>query len=200
MFQFLLPFLHAMGTGSSAVPLATGSMPSLAAMGGGTLESMGAAAQDAAIASGTASAVPLSWTIGSEMAPNLSAAVSSLKSGNIGGAAKTLGGSLANMLGGENLANMVANPSWNNLGKIGEGVGDKMAANMVTQGLMGQPQQPVPPPGPGAVSNPKTAQAPQQIQENPILQRMFNNLNPQFQATPMKPWPPSPYPRRMSAI
>ena len=207
MLQFLLPFLAMMGMGGGSAAGAgglaglTGAAPSLAAMGGGTLASMGAAAPEAAIAAGTASAVPASWTIGSRLAPNLSSAGSSLMSGNIANALKNTGGAVGNMMGSPNLANMLSNPSWANLGKLGEGMGDKMVAKGMTNALMGTPQQQQQMTmGPGSLEKKVQVAPPSAITQDPVLQRMYNNLIPQFQAQPMKPWPPSPYPRRMSPV
>jgi len=191
----------AMGIGAGGAGL-TGAAPSMAAMGGGTLASMGAAAPEAAIAAGTASAVPLGWSVGSELAPGLSAAGSSLMSGNIGSAAKTLGGSLGNMVGGKTLGNMLEQPSWANLGKLTEGMSDKMAQNMVMQGVFGNQPTQQQQMGPGAIEIKQKLATPEPEIEDPILKRMYQNLNqPQgFQAPTMQSWGQSPYPRRMSPI
>jgi hypothetical protein len=216
MFQFLLPFLEMLGMGgagaagagtlAAAAPTVGPTLANAAALGAGTagasalpvgaMAPLSAGGMLNAATAGAAQAPTGIMGLASKFAPNLTGMGQNLMQGNFKGA----GVNAANMLGGENLANMVQNPSWNNLGKIGEGMGNKMAANAVTQGLMGSPQQQPQPVGPGATNNQKVAQAPQQIQENPVLQRMFNNLNSKFQATPMKPWPASPYPKRMSAI
>ena len=157
------------------------------------------AASKAAIGAGTASAVPSSWTMGSRLAPGLSAAGSSLMGGNIGGAAKTLGGSLGNMVGGKTLGDMIAKPSWANLNKMGEGMGDQLALGMLTGGNQPSQQQQM---GPGAIETKQKLATPEPEIEDPILKRMYQNLNqPQgFQAPTMQSWGQSPYPRRMSPI
>jgi len=191
----------AMGIGAGGAGL-TGAAPSIAAMGGKTLASMGAAAPEAAMAAGTASAVPANWTMGSLLAPNASAAGSSLMSGSLGGAAKTLGGSLGNMVGGKTLGDMIAKPSWANLGKLTEGMGDKMAQNMVMQGVFGNQPTQQQQMGPGAIETKQNLSVSEPEIEDPILKRMYQNLNqPQgFQAPTMQSWGQSPYPRRMSPI
>ena len=132
----------------------------------------------------------------SKFAPNLTGMGKNLMGGNFQGA----GANIGNMVGGKTLGDMIAQPSWANLGKMGEGLGDKLALSMMTGG--GQPQQQAM--GPGAVGTKQKLSTPMPEIEDPILQRMFQNLNQGqgqgFQGATMKSWGPSPYPRKMSSV
>jgi len=210
MFQFLLPFLEALGigtgaTGAAGAGLAGGAGTAIGSAGltGAEMAALPASltAPEAATLFGSVAEAPMATgglgTLANRLAPNLMGMGKNLMGGNFQGA----GGNLANMFKAPNLANMISNPSWANLGKIGEGMGDKMVAAGVTKGLLGSPQQQqAMTMSPGSVEKKVQIAPPEQITQDPVLQRMYNNLNPQFQAQPMKPWPPSPYPRRMSPV
>ena len=201
---FLAPLLPALGmgaattagTGAAATALTAPALMGSAGGLGAGLAGLGAAAPTLGPTLGAAAGLAAPTGIGAAltgMAPNLVGMGKNLMGGNLKGA----GVNAANMIGGKSLGNMVANPSWANLGKVGEGMADKAATNMVGNALMGNQQQPV---SPGLVKPQQATPPPATITGDPILSKMYNNLNPQFQGSTMKPWPASPYPRKMSAI
>jgi len=216
MWPFVAAILSAMGMGGAgaagagaglgASGLAAGSAltaPALMGMGAGTAGGLASTLAPAIGPTiGAAAALPAATNPGilATMFPGLTQVGKSAMGGDLSG----VGGGVGKMAGSENLANMLSNPSWANFGKLGAGVGDKMALNMMTGGG-GQPtpQEAV---GPGAIQAKQQKSAAMPETDDPILKRMYQNLNPQQQnqfasgVTPMKPWAASPYPRKMSAI
>ncbi len=135
---------------------------------------------------GAAAALPSAPGFFASMFPNAAKFGTSAMTGDWKGA----GGALGNMAGSPNLANMIENPSWGNAGTLGKDLMNP--ANPLSPLSQGK-QQPM------AMPSPQTrSQAPQT--DDPILQQMYKNFNPQQTRSGMKPWPPSPYPRKMSAI
>lgn len=195
MFQFLLPLLSAMGIGGGTAALGGSVAPAATAAAGGTsaLGSLSALGAGAGAAGAGGAVAP---GIFASMFPNMAKLGTSAASGNVSG----MGGALGNMIGGRTLGDMMENPSWANLGKMGEGMGDKLAMSMMTGGGQPTQQQTM---GPGATGTKQRMSTAMPETDDPILQRMFQNLNQRqggFQGSAMKPWPPSPYPKRMSAI
>lgn len=99
-----------------------------------------------------------------------------------GGKFKEAGGTLGTMVGGKNLGNLIKQPSWANAGKLTQGFGDQMIAQMMMESLFGtgsrspmmaqsQQRQPLQKPMARPPQMPNT--------DDPILRRMQSNLNPQ---------------------
>lgn len=194
MLQFLLPFLL---PGAEAA-VETGLAGALGAgtaglMGGGALtagaSAIGPTLANAAALGGGGTGIMGALT---KLAPNAVGMGQNLARGNIQGAAGNLGA----MVGGQNLGNMIANPSMSNLGNLAEGMGDKF----ITNSLVGNQQPQQKPVGPGAMvtrQKMSTPTKPQTDIQDPILKRMYQNLNGVRQMTTQTA---SPYPRKMSSI
>jgi len=218
MFQFLaalLPYLQSAGSavmsglagagsaiGSGASSVGSGLANMFSAGGPMTAAETGklATAMPSLSAAEIASLAKTTTAPGvfAKMFPGLAQVGRSAVAGDLPG----MGGGIGKMAGSENLANMLTKPSWANLGKLGEGMGDKLALRMMLGEGQLTPQQAV---GPGAIQAKQQKSAAMPEIEDPILKRMYQNLNPQRNqfasgVTPMKPWPQSPYPRKMSAV
>ena len=103
---------------------------------------------------------------------------------------KGVGGSLGNMMGGKNLGNFAENPSWETAGKA---AGEMMNPTNPLSPLNSGGQQAKMPPLPQS-----RGQAPRS--DDPIINKIYQNFNPQQTGSGMKPWGQSPFPKKMSSI
>jgi len=199
--MFLLDDLLIASLMSAAAPTAAATvgptLASAAALGGGTL---GAGAIGAGAGALGASAIPMgaidalsttgmlsnavsgaagaaqpSGFMGAlgQLAPNVTGMGQNLAQGNIQGAAGNLGG----LVGGDNLKSFINSPSYASAGNMAKGAGDSMVQNSLAQSVMGSGPGQVKPVQPARTSGAKVPQ----VSDNPIVQRMYQNLNQQQQ-------------------
>ena len=203
MIQILSAILKALGVGAETAGTAgaggglSGVAGSLAGASGGAMggsanaalggslfggETLGAMAQPTGFLSGLTSfmkgASPDVYKLGSSVAK---------------GDLKGVGGSLGNMMGGKNLGNMVRDPSLENLGKATGEMFNPAGGGGPFGGGGRQAQMPMP----QTMSRGRTKQP---ESDDPIIKRMYQNLNPRQSGSGMKPWGQSPFPKKMSAI
>lgn len=131
------------------------------------------AASKAAVQAGTASQVPLGYQLGNTA------------------------GAVGDFLGGKTLGNLMMNPSMKTLGAFGK---EQVLPSLLT----GQSEQPTQQQqlSPGAIDTKQKLSTSEPEIDDPILKRMYQNLNQQqgFQAPTMQSWGPSPYPKKMSSV
>jgi len=200
MIQILSAILKALGVGAETAGTAgaggglSGVAGSLAGASGGAMggsanaalggslfggETLGAMAQPTGFLSGLTSfmkgASPDVYKLGSSVAK---------------GDWKGVGGSLGNMMGGKNLGNFAENPSWETAGKA---AGEMMNPTNPLSPLNSGGQQAKMPPLPQS-----RGQAPRS--DDPIINKIYQNFNPQQTGSGMKPWGQSPFPKKMSSI
>lgn len=195
MFQFLAPLLAMLGVGGAgagATGLAAGSAltaPALMGAGAGTAGGLASTLAPAIGPTvGAAAALPAAANPGifASMFPGITQFGKSAMKRDLSG----MGGGIGKMMGNENLANMLSNPSWKNLGALGK---DTLNPESPLSPFSQEKQKPMAMPEQQA-----RRQVPQT--DDPILQQMYKNFNPQQTQSGMKSWGQSPYPKKMSAI
>ena len=115
------------------------------------------------------------------ISPNAYEMGNNLAKGNFQQAGANLGG----MVGGDNLKSFINYPSMQTAAPLAKGAGTQMRGNMYESALnsmfRAKPNNPVPLPGGGSKAPQQSQQSTQQVSTNPILQQMYQNLNPQQQ-------------------